>query len=248
VASDQPIKGKCGSPLRKKPGKFCTEWPMRGRTRCKLHGGASPVGIASARATHLRYSKYLPVGLLEKFVEAMGDEKLLRLDENVGAVEMQIMAMLDELAKGGVDWESAWKLWADTRRQWTEFHGALIAKDNKRFNELLPEMESAFLPGAPLDAVFSAGSADHACHERLRKLHETKAKLVEAISRHETREKEVLTVQSAVGLFTAIGALIKQNVQDREALKNIARGLDRLMQGPEGSRLPALPESAQFKM
>ncbi|HAF11090.1 MAG TPA: hypothetical protein DCK98_13555 [Chloroflexi bacterium] len=38
------IDGRCGARLRGKPGVYCKRFPEPRRSRCRLHGGASPVG------------------------------------------------------------------------------------------------------------------------------------------------------------------------------------------------------------
>jgi hypothetical protein len=49
-------KSRCGAKTRK--GTPCQRPPLAGRTRCRLHGGASPVGMAHYRYKHGRRSKF----------------------------------------------------------------------------------------------------------------------------------------------------------------------------------------------
>ena len=50
--------GRCGARGRgKQAGLFCDEPPVPGRTRCRIHGGASPAGAAHPRTTHGLYAK-----------------------------------------------------------------------------------------------------------------------------------------------------------------------------------------------
>jgi len=65
--TDKPLpngwKSVCGAKTRS--GKPCAKPPCAGRTRCRLHGGATPVGMASPHYKHGRKSKYmdaLPMG------------------------------------------------------------------------------------------------------------------------------------------------------------------------------------------
>src|SRR5215831_19115754 len=51
-------KSQCGAKCRT-TGKPCTRPPVSGRTRCRVHGGATPVGIASPHYKHGRRSAYL---------------------------------------------------------------------------------------------------------------------------------------------------------------------------------------------
>lgn len=53
-----PETGKCGARLRgKDAGRFCTEDPVTGRTRCRNHGGASPRAAEHPRTKHGLYSR-----------------------------------------------------------------------------------------------------------------------------------------------------------------------------------------------
>ena len=46
--SPEPIPGRCGA--RTRTGGFCTQWPMHGGRRCRMHGGSIPaVRVAAAR-------------------------------------------------------------------------------------------------------------------------------------------------------------------------------------------------------
>ncbi|MBI5942884.1 MAG: hypothetical protein HY864_00830 [Chloroflexi bacterium] len=58
----------CGAKTR--GGGTCKRAPMKGKTRCKLHGGASPSGPASASFKHGRYADVFRGELAGKFVRA----------------------------------------------------------------------------------------------------------------------------------------------------------------------------------
>lgn len=51
--------GRCGAQLRGQPGTFCAKFPIRGRSRCRLHGGRSPTGPDHPTFLHGRRSKYV---------------------------------------------------------------------------------------------------------------------------------------------------------------------------------------------
>lgn len=56
---------RCGAKLRGKD-RHCTKHPMKGRTRCRLHGGATPKGNRNA-VTHGLYAKHLPADLVKDY-------------------------------------------------------------------------------------------------------------------------------------------------------------------------------------
>jgi hypothetical protein len=59
---DVPQDRRCGA--RTRAGAPCKNWSMRGRTRCRMHGGRSLRGIASPTFKHGRYSRDMVAFLL----------------------------------------------------------------------------------------------------------------------------------------------------------------------------------------
>lgn len=98
AGSVRPEADRCGARLRgKDAGRFCTDDPVPGRTRCRNHGGASPRAAAHPRTTHGLYSQ--GVGGFQVFTAAFNDieqrlierwrrnpEEALRLQLAEGAV------------------------------------------------------------------------------------------------------------------------------------------------------------------
>lgn len=65
--------------------------------RCRIHGGATPSGIALPQFRTGRYSKALPGGLRERYEQALGDEELLSLRDEVALLDARIAETLDGL-------------------------------------------------------------------------------------------------------------------------------------------------------
>lgn len=56
--SAKPREGKCGARLKgKDAGRFCTDELVKGRTKCRAHGGASPRAADHPRFRHGLHSK-----------------------------------------------------------------------------------------------------------------------------------------------------------------------------------------------
>jgi len=58
----------CGAKTR--GGGTCKRAPLKGKTRCKLHGGATPSGPANANFKHGRFAKAFRGALADKFLRA----------------------------------------------------------------------------------------------------------------------------------------------------------------------------------
>jgi hypothetical protein len=63
----EPADKRCGAKLRGKD-RTCQKAPMKGRTRCRLHGGRSPLGNRNA-VTHGLYAKVLDRRLVDDYEE-----------------------------------------------------------------------------------------------------------------------------------------------------------------------------------
>jgi hypothetical protein len=91
MASDTPLDGRCGSPLRRKPGKFCTEYPLKGKKRCGLHGGKSrAAGPGHQTYTHGRYSKALPKEFQSRIGQILADKNLRKIGRDLAVNQVLI--------------------------------------------------------------------------------------------------------------------------------------------------------------
>ena len=52
TGDQRPLPGRCGA--RTRSGLACLAYPVAGRTRCRMHGGASPRGVSSPHYRHGR--------------------------------------------------------------------------------------------------------------------------------------------------------------------------------------------------
>lgn len=90
----------CGA-RAKGTGKPCQLPPLAGRTRCRMHGGASPRGVASARYIHGRYSRALkdvPKVLREAYRDGMQDWRLARCKDELALLDGRIAQLVATLS------------------------------------------------------------------------------------------------------------------------------------------------------
>lgn len=118
MTNPHPQKIKCGA--KNKQGKPCELWAMKGRRRCRLHGGATPRGIESANFKHGRYSQHMPKGIGALAIEASNDPDLFNLRDLIGVYEARIKSALNALDKGGglERMEQVIKVWGQFRTAW----------------------------------------------------------------------------------------------------------------------------------
>jgi hypothetical protein len=70
-----PIEGRCNA--KKRSGDPCTQYPVAGRKRCRMHGGATPRGRDSVHFKHGLDSRYMsPEDLVGELTQS--EEKRMR--------------------------------------------------------------------------------------------------------------------------------------------------------------------------
>ena len=99
----RPKKGKCGSKLRKSLEKYgqiryCVLFPVRGRTRCRLHGGATLQGMASATYRGKGYSQSVPKHLKDIYEARLNDPELLSLHKGIALCDTRIEDLLTQIS------------------------------------------------------------------------------------------------------------------------------------------------------
>lgn len=57
MTSNEPEPDRCGAKCR--DGGYCTQYPVQGGERCRMHGGTQPTGTDSPNYKHGAYSKHL---------------------------------------------------------------------------------------------------------------------------------------------------------------------------------------------
>ena len=109
----------------------CKKWAMNGRSVCSIHGGKTPRGRASPHYKHGRYSKDLPTRLAGRYFEALEDDNLLSLRDEIAVVDSFIADLMSNLGAGTS--EEAWK----------ELHtAAFISQDIDEVQRLLSQARS----------------------------------------------------------------------------------------------------------
>ncbi len=93
---------RCGAKTKHGVG-TCQNIPIKGRIRCRFHGGTNTgrIGIASSRFKTGKTSKYLPDRLISQFKNSKVDQNLLELRYEVALVDARIVELTSELDKKG---------------------------------------------------------------------------------------------------------------------------------------------------
>lgn len=88
----------CGAKNRK--GLPCSKPPCKGRTRCRLHGGRTPVGVASVHFKTGRWSRYLPQALARLYEVAENDPFSKSHGPDLNLLDAKIATLLQGMEEG----------------------------------------------------------------------------------------------------------------------------------------------------
>jgi hypothetical protein len=132
---------RCGAKLRKKAA-TCRSTYLYRNGRCKNHGGPSLQGLASPNLKSGRHSRYLPLGMMSAYREALGDPDLLVQREEIALLDARIAELLtalrDETPSGD---------WTAVRSEWLKLRAAQQRGDVDRVREIIPNLEKLILEG-----------------------------------------------------------------------------------------------------
>lgn len=205
----------CGAKTR--AGTPCRRFPLAGRTRCRLHGGATPRGADSPHFIHGRYQRHLAKGvLLERVVEMTSDPDLLSLSSEIGFVDAITSTTLDGLEVGAA-LDSAVRI----AEQSEVLLAATLAGDAAQMRDAMEAIRTE------RDVVQQARrTQDRALElmERRRRLVDTERRRLEAIQAN-------ITVAEAYRLMDALTAIVRENVRDPDVLERIGREFERVARG-----------------
>lgn len=204
----------CGAKTRS--GEPCKGKAMP-NSRCRMHGGKSPVGMAVNTFKDGRYSKYLPTRLNERYQEARTDPDLLALREDIALVDSRLSDLLKR-----VDTGESGGIWQQLQQAFAEFGKARGKGDVPGMTARLGEVE----------ALITRGLADYAAWEDVGKTLDRRQKLVESERKRLVEMQQVITTTQAMILLAAVVETVKRNVTDKRALAAISADLARLVASP----------------
>jgi hypothetical protein len=179
-------------------GELCEGIAIKGKTKCRKHGGRSLSGRASPTYKHGRYSKDLLTGLAARVDEARGNPELLSVSDDIALIEGRIAEVLQQLGTG----ESG-AAWQDLQKTLAEFQVALARGDTAGMNTHFAAMQH----------LVRAGSGTARAWEELRRLEETRCKLVHTEMKTLQGLQQLMTIQQHLLLVSAQTEAVVQAVQ-----------------------------------
>jgi hypothetical protein len=199
-----PIPGRCGSPLRKKPGKYCEKWPLKDRTRCRLHGGLTPRGVAAPSFGNGRYSKCIPERLVATYEESRNNPQLLNLRDEASLLETRITDLIQSLRYQPT--EASWKAAFSFYEQ---FKVCRAKQDGQGMGVALEK----------LGEVLTQGIDSAATWDRIQDTIDGKRKIVETIAKQDFLG--AVAIERVMTLFVGMAEAVKDHVTDLKVRRMI---------------------------
>ncbi|MHA2084423.1 MAG: HGGxSTG domain-containing protein [Candidatus Thorarchaeota archaeon] len=192
-------KPKCGAHSRR-TGEPCKNFPMRGRKRCKFHGGKSPIGISHKNFKHGKLCGYLPDRLVHNFKEASNDPNLLELRQELALVDSRVLELVQGLDKKG------------NAQQFKELQSAfsylLELRQSGANGELLDEAISR------MGASIEAGVQNHDIWEDIGVQIDRRQRLTESERKRLSDTHQMISSERLMALLAGILKIIMDHVQD----------------------------------
>jgi hypothetical protein len=222
---EEPIPGRCGAKIRSRTGGFCKRYPLVGRTRCRLHGGATPRGVDSPHYKHGRYSKALPVRLLQNYEAAIADQERLALeDENA-----LLVARLQELIKR-IDAGGSGNIMRQLQNKFSDFEKAQRlasnASNEEQRQQRLAESREAL---KDIKALITQGVSDYIIWDEIVSVIDVKRKVVESERKRLVEMQQMITLGDAVVLMRALSEAVQNNVDSPNERQAVYAEFERIL-------------------
>lgn len=185
--------GQCTA-TAKRTGERCRAAAMRGQAVCRMHGGKSLRGQASALYKHGRYSKDLPARLVARYEAAEVDDDLLVQRAEIAVLEARLAELIEGLDRG------------ETGRLWAELRAHQQAADEAQRANDLPAMAEHL---NAMRQLVQQGAAEADRWREVRSLIQDRRRLVESERKRLVDLQQMITTKQALILAGALVAAVQ---------------------------------------
>lgn len=187
-------------------GKQCGKLPIKGREKCQSHGGTQPRGTNRKTYKHGRYTKSVSGNpdLSKAYQEALKQQGLLNLSPNIAMTDARLdMLYQDDIYLS----DEVIKLAEDVMAMWLDLK-QIIPRNDVNLVEKLITFD------VNIKQLYKAMSDKNAFDKREDTLTERRRKLTETDTKRQVSTAEVVLKAEVIGIFSIMGGLFKDVVQD----------------------------------
>ena len=218
-------KESCGA--KKRDGSPCRRPPLAGRKRCALHGGKTPVGVASPHFRHGRESKYLrdlPDALRSGYKAALADESLLSLRDELAVLETRSREVMRQMEATPAP------PWSDAYSALSAVNSAISTGDTEGQRQALLALQEVVIKGADAARTYEGAWT------KLLDIIERKTKVAAAEWKRLNDLNGVISVEQALCLMKAFMSAARETITDAKMLQNFQQKVIVLLPPPEEER------------
>ncbi len=237
--SSRPVPGRCGARLAKRhglgsetPWRYCTQAPLHGRTRCRLHGGMSLTGIAHPRfgtgeGTGHRLNPFAAgTALARGYADLQRDEDFLTLKEEMRLLRAREVEVVERLASGS----------GESAQAWHQMSAAALKVAHAAETPGEEGVADALRTGAAELRALATGSAREDSFRELRAIADLRTRLAETEAKLLDRNRATMTVEQVLAIAGAITGLVSRCIvlarqSEQAALREWAAGVKALTGG-----------------
>jgi hypothetical protein len=187
----------CGAQLRKKPGQFCNKAPIKGKRRCRLHGGKSLAGVASGSFKHGRYSRYLPKDLRKQYEQTKYDPQLLSHEPDLRLMDVRLQGLIANLAN-----TSSLEAFSRAQEEWEKLEQAQDQGDLIEVGRIMLRLRDLMRATVPAGQTW----------EVIERVTEQRRKLLESESRRIQQNSNSMSGEQILALIEYIVDVLRSSV------------------------------------
>jgi hypothetical protein len=208
----------CGAKTRQ--GLPCKNLAMPNK-RCRMHGGSTPRGTASANTKTGRYSKDIPTRLASRYAETEHDPELLSVRADIRLIDT---LMADDFAN--LETGESGEAWNAIRKAVDKLDDGIAAEQYGKVQQSLREMRD----------VIDRRILHYASVAEIRSKLEQRRKLVETEQKITMTGERAISIEQAMLLVGTLAGILKAHVHDPETLKAIQASIGQVIEGPANSQ------------
>lgn len=220
----------CGAKTRQ--GGTCRKPPLKGRRRCRMHGGKTPCGSASPHFKTGRYSRYLPTDLRQRYAEHCRDRHGNNLQDEIGLLTSHIGELLRQAYQKG----SA-NSFPRLKKLMVEINVAMKRDKLDKMHVLLIKMSEAIDGGMECSALW----------DKITERIESRRRLVDTQRKYDIDMGRMLPVEQAHQFMATLGIIVKEacehHINDRVLSRTILIEINNKFQAVFGDPLQTRPNT-----
>lgn len=233
----EPRYDKDGSRLcngHRRDGRLCTKKVMDGRTKCKMHGGATPRGPASPHWRTGRYTTALPGRYRKAFSRAIYSPDLLGMRGQIALLDARVDELLGMLTRS--ESGALWSRLADARLEALSARAEAVAAT--KAGDAAKAAQAQARANAALARVFDLierGGRDREVWSDLVDTLEQQRKMQTSEVRRRESERAYVAVDTFLGTMGEIVKILREEIPDKRVLQIVSQRVSAMLPPTAGS-------------